>query len=39
MSFAVRAWRALLAGLITLFVLNIGLMIAAVVDALEGVAA
>ncbi len=31
MSLAVRAWRALLAGLITLFVLNIGLMIAAVV--------
>ena len=31
MSLAVRAWRALLAGLITLFVLNIGLMIAAVI--------
>jgi putative spermidine/putrescine transport system permease protein len=31
MSLAVRAWRALLAGLITLFVLNIALMIAAVV--------
>jgi putative spermidine/putrescine transport system permease protein len=31
MSLAVRVWRALLAGLITLFVLNIGLMIAAVV--------
>ena len=30
MSLAVRAWRALLAGLITLFVLNIGLMITAV---------
>src|SRR5947207_1933277 len=30
MTIAVRAWRALLAGLITLFVLNIGLMIAAV---------
>jgi putative spermidine/putrescine transport system permease protein len=30
MSLAVRAWRALLGGLITLFVLNIGLMIAAV---------
>ena len=31
MSVAVRAWRALLTGLITLFVLNIGLMIAAVI--------
>ena len=31
MSLAVRAWRGLLAGLIVLFVLNIGLMIAAVV--------
>jgi len=30
MSVAVRAWRALLAGVMTLFVLNIGLMIAAV---------
>jgi putative spermidine/putrescine transport system permease protein len=31
MSLAVRAWRAVLAGLIALFVINIGLMIAAVV--------
>ena len=30
MSLAVRAWRALLGGLIILFVLNIGLMITAV---------